>query len=141
MASSEQDTWAPTPPQPPRYTYPPQAQGTSPPPYRPPPMHVYPPRQAPPSASQVKIDSNMTMSIVSVFLFWPLGIPAIVYASKVSPALRVGDYATAQRAATDSKRWSRLAFIVGFVLITLDLFCCCLGLLGQHTGQTSPPSP
>ena len=33
------------------------------------------------------VDNNMTMSIVSIFLFWPLAIPAIISASKVNPLL------------------------------------------------------
>jgi hypothetical protein len=139
-ASPEQETWAP-PPQPPRYTYPPQPQRPSPPPYQSPPVYAYPPQQQPAGAPQTGINSNMTMSIVSVFLFWPLAIPAIVYASKVDSALRVGDYATAQRAATDSRRWSRLAFVVGLVWMGLYLVCCCIGLLSQHAGQTSPIPP
>ena len=49
------------------------------------------PQQYPPQG-QPPIDNNMTMSIVSIFLFWPLAIPAIIAASKVNPALQAGDY-------------------------------------------------
>jgi hypothetical protein len=70
------------------------------------------------------IDNNMTMSIVSIFLFWPLAIPAIINASKVNPALQIGDYATAQQAATDSKKWSRLALIVGIIWYVVVVICC-----------------
>jgi interferon-induced transmembrane protein len=73
------------------------------------------------------IDNNMTMSIVSIFLFWPLAIPAIINASKVNPALQIGDYATAQQAQTDSKKWSRLALIVG--IIWYVLICVCVVIL------------
>ena len=55
----------------------------------------------PPQQPQQPIDNNMTMSIVSIFLFWPLAIPAIINASKVNPALQVGDFATAQTAANE----------------------------------------
>ena len=37
-----------------------------------------------------QVDNNMTMSIVSIFLFWPLAIPAIINASKVNPLLAAG---------------------------------------------------
>src|SRR5690349_9994276 len=59
----------------------------------------YPPQGYPPQGQPQPIDNNMTMSIVAIFLFWPLAIPAIINASKVNPALQVGDYAGAQNAA------------------------------------------
>jgi hypothetical protein len=73
---------------------------------------------------QPQIDNNMTMSIVSIFLFWPLAIPAIINAAKVNPALQQGDYAGAQAAAAESKKWSKLAIIVGLCLLGLTLVCC-----------------
>ena len=76
-----------------------------------------PPQQPP-------VDNNMTMSIVSIFLFWPLAIPAIISASKVNPLLAQGDIHNAQIAATDSKKWSKLALIVGLVAWGVGLLCC-----------------
>jgi hypothetical protein len=73
-----------------------------------------------------QIDNNMTMSIVSIFLFWPLAIPAIINASKVNTLLQQGDYAGAQQAAGESKRWSKLALIIGLSLWGLSLVCCIL---------------
>ncbi len=67
------------------------------------------------------VDNNMTMSIVSIFLFWPLAIPAIINASKVNTLLAQGDVAGAQNAAAESKKWSKLALIVG---ISLYALCC-----------------
>jgi hypothetical protein len=81
------------------------------------------PQQQPPQ----QIDNNMTMSIVSIFLFWPLAIPAIINASKVNPLLQQGDYAGAQTAANESRRWSRLAVIVGCIWLGIVLICCILG--------------
>ena len=85
-----------------------------------------------------QIDNNMTMSIVSIFLFWPLAIPAIINASKVNQLLGQGDYAGAQAAAAESKKWSKLALIIGLVLWGLGLICCIiqfavLGSLGSTT--------
>ncbi|MEU5908245.1 CD225/dispanin family protein [Micromonospora sp. NPDC047527] len=82
------------------------------------------PQQQPP------IDNNMTMSIVAVFLFWPLAIPAIINASKVNPLLQQGDYAGAQAAATESRKWSKWALIVGITWYVIALLCCALGGLG-----------
>jgi hypothetical protein len=73
---------------------------------------------------QPQIDNNMTMSIVSIFLFWPLAIPAIISASKVNPLLQQGDYAGAQAAAADSKKWSRLALIIGLIAWGIGIVCC-----------------
>src|SRR2546421_9446743 len=84
----------------------------------------------PPQGQPQPIDNNMTMSIVSIFLFWPLAIPAIINASKVNTLLQQGDYAGAQAAAAESKKWSKLAVIVGLVWIGLAVLCCILGVLG-----------
>jgi hypothetical protein len=73
---------------------------------------------------QPQIDNNMTMSIVSIFLFWPLAIPAIMSASKVNPLLQQGDYAGAQAAAADSKKWSKLALIIGLIAWGIGIVCC-----------------
>jgi hypothetical protein len=71
-----------------------------------------------------QVDNNMTMSIVSIFLFWPLAIPAIINASKVTPLLQSGDIAGAQAAAAESKKWSKLALIIGIVLWVVGIICC-----------------
>jgi hypothetical protein len=84
----------------------------------------YPPPQYPPQGQPPPIDNNMTMSIVSLFLFWPLAIPALINASKVNPALQMGDYATAQNAANESRKWSKLALIIGLSWYGLVLVCC-----------------
>lgn len=74
---------------------------------------------------QPQIDNNMTMSIVAIFLCWPLAIPAIINASKVNPLLQQGDYAGAQTAATESKKWSKLALWIGGGLWALSCICGC----------------
>jgi Interferon-induced transmembrane protein. len=94
----------------------------------------YPPPQQPP------IDNNMTMSIISIFLFWPLAILAIINASKVNPALQAGDYAGAQQFAAESKKWSKLALIIGLSLWGLSLVICCAAVaLGGLGATTSVP--
>jgi hypothetical protein len=92
----------------------------------------YPQQQPPP-----QIDNNMTMSIVSIFLFWPLAIPAIINASKVNPLLQQGDYAGAQAAAAESKKWSKLALIIGIIWIALTVVCCLAGGLAGLMGGSS----
>ena len=76
------------------------------------------------SGQPQQIDNNMTMSIVSIFLFWPLAIPAIINASKVNPLVQQGDIAGAQAAAAESKKWSKMALIVGLVLWAVSSVSC-----------------
>lgn len=71
------------------------------------------------------VSNNMTASIISIFFFWPLAIPAIMNASKVNERLAAGDVAGAQTAAEESKKWSKLAFIIGGILWVL----CCGGYI------------
>jgi hypothetical protein len=94
------------------------------------------PQQYPPQGQPPQIDNNMTMSIVSLFLFWPLAIPAIINANKVNPALQVGDYATAQQAAAESKKWSKLALIIGLCGWALSIICC-IGLFALSAANTT----
>jgi hypothetical protein len=67
------------------------------------------------------VSNNMVASIISVVFFWPLAIPAIINASRVNERLAVGDVAGAQAASTESKKWSKLAIIIGAIL---DVLCC-----------------
>lgn len=76
------------------------------------------------SGQPQQIDNNMTMSIVSIFLFWPLAIPAIINASKVNPLVQQGDIMGAQAAAAESKKWSKLALIVGLIGWAIGIICC-----------------
>lgn len=84
-----------------------------------------------------QIDNNMTMSIVSIFLFWPLAIPAIINASKVNPMLRQGDYAGAQAAAAESKKWSKLALIIGLIGWAIGIICCIAQFVFLANGSSS----
>ncbi|TDB71998.1 MULTISPECIES: CD225/dispanin family protein [unclassified Micromonospora] len=90
-----------------------------------------------PNPAQQPINNNMTMSIVAIFLFWPLAIPAIINASKVNPLLQQGDYAGAQAAAAESKKWSKWAIIIGAVWLAIVLVCCLAGgLAGMMNGSS-----
>ncbi|GAA1785509.1 hypothetical protein GCM10009682_04440 [Luedemannella flava] len=88
------------------------------------------------SGQPQQIDNNMTMSIVAIFLFWPLAIPAIINASKVNPLVQQGDIAGAQAAAAESKKWSKLALIIGLAWYAIVIVCCLLGGLGSMMSTT-----
>jgi hypothetical protein len=67
-----------------------------------------------------------------------LAIPAIINASKVNPLLQQGDYAGAQAAAAESKKWSKLALIIGIIWIALTVVCCLVGgLAGLMSGSST----
>jgi hypothetical protein len=89
--------------------------------YPPPPRSPYPP--------PAPVATNLAASVVSLFFFWPMGIPAVLLATRAGNAVKAGDPVAAWRAATDSRRWSRLAFIIGGVGYGLLLLCCCVGYL------------
>ncbi len=77
------------------------------------------PRPGPPP-----MDNNLGMAILALILFWPLGLPAILSASKVNPMLAAGDYVGAQRALADSKKWTKYALIATGVWFGLFALCC-----------------
>ncbi|GIG89543.1 CD225/dispanin family protein [Plantactinospora endophytica] len=89
-----------------------------------------------PSHPPQQINNNMTMSIVSIFLFWPLAIPAIINASKVNPLLQQGNFAEAQAAAAESRKWSKLALIIGICIWAVSLICCILSFVLSNSASS-----
>src|SRR5690606_24090748 len=43
--------------------------------------------------------------LTTIFCCWPLGIPAIVYASRVEKKFYAGDYVGAERDSANAKKW------------------------------------
>ena len=99
--------------QPPQYQQqPPQYQQ----PYQQPYQQAYQPGQQPP----MKPDNNLVWAILSTILCClPLGIVAIVYASKVDGLYNQGDYAGAQEAADNAKKWAMWSAIISIVILVL----------------------
>ncbi|MGY0234686.1 CD225/dispanin family protein [Longispora urticae] len=83
-----------------------------------------------------EIQNYMVWSILTIFLFWPLAIPAIINASKVNGLLAAGDYAGAQEASAGAKKWAKIATIVGGSLYALYAICC-IGSLIINAGSAS----
>jgi hypothetical protein len=108
--------------------YPQQPQPTyQNPPYEPaanypPPGDYQPPGYQPgyPQGVIPKIPSYMGWAIATLILcFWPTGIVAVVYASKVGNRLVLGDIAGAQEASHKAKMWTWITFgiwVVGAVI-------------------------
>lgn len=66
------------------------------------------------------IPSYMAWAIVTLILcFWPTGIVAVVYASKVGNLLAMGDIPGAQEASRKAKTWSWVTFGIGVAWIVI----------------------
>jgi len=62
-------------------------------------------------------NNYLVLSILStIFCCWPLGIPAIIYASKVNTKFAEGDYKGAQIASNKAKSWTIWSAVVAFVI-------------------------
>lgn len=57
--------------------------------------------------------------IVTLCCCCPLGIPAIVFASRVETLWNNGRYEEAERASRTARKWVTIAFICGFLFIVL----------------------
>ena len=69
-----------------------------------------------PIVGRANISSNLVWAIlVTIFCCMPFGIPAIVYAARVDPLLKYGDYEGARDASKKAKIWCLVAFLVGIV--------------------------
>jgi hypothetical protein len=114
----------------PQGNYPPPQGGNMPPPqggYPPPPPNYQGGpgpgyggygRPAPPGPPP---ENNLVMAILSIFCCWPLGIPAIIFATQVQGKWAMGDIAGAQDSAQKARTFSMIAIILGIAAIILYL--------------------
>jgi hypothetical protein len=91
-----------------------------------------------PDPPQRRPDNNVALSVVSLVLFWPLAIPALLNAWKVDPLWQRGDHAGAAAAAAESRKWSRLALITGVICYAVVGLCCAQGGFAAVFGTGSP---
>ena len=76
-----------------------------------------------------------TRAMVSFLFFPPLAVPALGYALKAARLLEQGDPAGAQTAAAESRKWSKLALIIGtFMWLAV---VCCVGALAAGVYSAS----
>lgn len=61
----------------------------------------------------------LVWAIISVFLCWPLAIPAIIFSTQVNSKWALGDAAGAHEASAKAKKFSLWATIAGAVYIVL----------------------
>lgn len=82
-----------------------------------------------------QIPSNIGWGIAGLILFLPVGIFALIKATKVGNLQAAGDFAGAQAASNDAKKLGKIAVIVGVVLYVLIciFYVVILGLLMNAT--------
>lgn len=113
------------PPAPPAGYAPPAAyQPPAPPAAYPPPAQPY--GYAPPSGqyqpAMAMPPNYLWQSIVVTLLCcWPLGIPAIVFATQVGKKYGMGDYAGAAAASKKARTWMTVALVLGVIWIALSI--------------------
>ena len=66
-------------------------------------------------------DNNLVWAIIAILMCTPIGIYAIVLSLKVSQLYNSGDYAGAQKAADDTKKWSIYSIIAAIVFLIISL--------------------
>jgi predicted secreted protein len=83
----------------------------------------------------VQPNNNLVWAIlVTVFCCLPLGIVSIVKASQVSGLWAQGQYAEAQKAADDARKWAMWGAIIGAVIIVVYfIFAVATGMFATTT--------
>ena len=92
--------------------------------------------QQPPVNQRPNVANYLVFAILTtIFCCLPLGIPAIVYASKVDNKLYSGDYAGAVEASKKAKMFCWIAFGLGIGLVVLwVVFVVLIGFAAATAG-------
>ncbi len=59
--------------------------------------------------------------LVTLFCCLPFGIVGIINASKVSSLYTQGNYAEAQQASINAKKWTKIGFFIGVAVVIMYL--------------------
>jgi len=95
------------------------------PPYGQPP-YGQPPYGGQPAYGGAPINNNMGLAIAGLLLFWPVGLIALLRATKVNSMAQMGDVMGAQQNADDAKKFGKMAIYIGIGWYALVSVCCCL---------------
>lgn len=76
------------------------------------------PAYGPPSGARPP-KSHLAWAIVSIFLFWPLGIPAVVFAAQVNGRFAAGDVAGAEDSSSKARLFALIATIIAVIGLVL----------------------
>lgn len=84
-------------------------------------------------SSSEKVPTYLWQSIVCLVLCClPAAIPALIFATKVEPALKRGDIAAAREASGKAKMWCWIAFGIGLVVNIIAFFAGIAGALAEQ---------
>jgi hypothetical protein len=61
--------------------------------------------------------NNLMWAVLSLLFFWPLGVTAIYYATRVNGRWEAGDHAGAQYAAERAKKFAIASVVVGVIAL------------------------
>ena len=76
-----------------------------------------------PHARRPNIPNYLAPAILcTLFCCMPFGIVAIVQAAQVNGKLNVGDYAAAQKASNEAKKWCWISFLCGLVATPIVVY-------------------
>ena len=101
-------------------------------------MTEYAPVVAPPRPPMPP--SHLAMAIMAVFVFWPVGLAAIINAAKVDRFLFTGDYAAADKASAKAAKFSKIAFgvAIGLFVLYMVVYAIIIASVINHAGGASP---
>ncbi|MGL6236995.1 MAG: CD225/dispanin family protein [Segniliparus sp.] len=77
--------------------------------------------------------SNIGWAIAGAFFLLPLALAAFFASSKVEVLWRLGDFAGAEKASADAKKWGSLALWIGLGLLALG----CISYVGLIAAAVS----
>jgi hypothetical protein len=90
-------------------------------------------QQRAPYRKVTSVSAHWPRAIITLFLFWPVGIAACVFAAQVKPALLIGDVQSALRASNRVKMFSRITAAVYVIFVLIIIIAAVAS--SQHSGS------
>jgi hypothetical protein len=91
----------------------------------------------PPAGGSASVPNNLVIAIISVICCFPLGIPAIIFATQVNTKVAAGDIAGAEEASKKAKKFAIIGIVLWAVLILLYIILVVLlGVGGAMMGNS-----
>ena len=80
--------------------------------------------------------SHLAMAIMAVFVFWPVGLAAIINAARVDRFVFTGDFAAADEASTKAAKFSKIAFgvAIGLFVLYVVVYAIIIAAIISHAG-------
>ena len=78
----------------------------------------------PPAQPSDAVPNYLVIAILSVLCFWPVAIPAIIFATQVNKKIAAGDLEGAQASSKKAKMYSFIAIGLGVLGWVLGIIIC-----------------